>query len=112
MSNACSMCCGSSTGQWIRVIAYRKPKIGDRDVYEERWTSGTVNHKRYWSVHSEHDVLICKSCYKREGAKHRKTTWPVELALLLLELVAKPHRHFFNVIMMQANWKKATNIPI
>ena len=29
-----------------------------------------------------------------------------------LELVAKPHRHFLNVIMMQANWKKATNIPI
>jgi hypothetical protein len=34
------------------------------------------------------------------------------VAGLNLELVAKPHRHFFNVIMMQANWKKATNIPI
>jgi hypothetical protein len=31
---------------------------------------------------------------------------------LWLELVAKPHRHFLNVIMTQANWKKATNIPI
>jgi DNA replication protein DnaC len=31
---------------------------------------------------------------------------------VLLELVAKPHRHFLNVIMIQANWKKATNIPI
>jgi hypothetical protein len=30
----------------------------------------------------------------------------------IVELVAKPHRHFLNVIMMQANWKKATNIPI
>jgi len=29
-----------------------------------------------------------------------------------LELVAKPHKHFLNVIMTQANWKKATNIPI
>jgi len=29
-----------------------------------------------------------------------------------LELVAKPHKHFFNVIMTQANWKKATNILI
>jgi len=29
-----------------------------------------------------------------------------------LELVAKPHRHFLKVIMMQANWKKATNILI
>ena len=34
------------------------------------------------------------------------------LISFVLELVAKPHRHFFNVIMMQANWKKATNIPI
>jgi len=30
----------------------------------------------------------------------------------LLELVAKPHRHFLKVIMMQATWKKATNILI
>jgi CheY-like chemotaxis protein len=29
-----------------------------------------------------------------------------------LELVAKPHRHFFNVTMTQASWKKATNILI
>ena len=29
-----------------------------------------------------------------------------------LEPVAKPHRHFLNVIMTQASWKKATNILI
>jgi hypothetical protein len=29
-----------------------------------------------------------------------------------LEVVAKPHRHFFNVTMTQASWKKATNILI
>jgi|GEM_PF-3431670 len=33
-------------------------------------------------------------------------------AYLNLELVAKPHRHFLKVIMMQATWKKATNILI
>ena len=31
---------------------------------------------------------------------------------LLLEPVAKPHKHFLNVIMAQASWKKATNILI
>jgi hypothetical protein len=29
-----------------------------------------------------------------------------------LELVSKPHKHFFNVTMTQASWKKATNILI
>jgi hypothetical protein len=29
-----------------------------------------------------------------------------------LALVAKPHKHFFNVTMTQASWKKATNILI
>jgi acyl-CoA synthetase (AMP-forming)/AMP-acid ligase II len=28
----------------------------------------------------------------------------------MLEVVAKPHRHFPTIVMMQANWKKATNI--
>jgi len=30
----------------------------------------------------------------------------------LVEVVAKPHKHFFNVTMTQASWKKATNILI
>lgn len=30
----------------------------------------------------------------------------------LLEVVAKPHKHFFNVTKTQASWKKATNILI
>ena len=29
-----------------------------------------------------------------------------------VEAVAKPHRHFVNVIMTQATWKKATNMLI
>jgi hypothetical protein len=29
-----------------------------------------------------------------------------------LEVVAKPHKHFFNVTMTHASWKKATNILI
>jgi hypothetical protein len=31
---------------------------------------------------------------------------------MYLQVVAKPHRHFFNVTMAQANWKKAVNILI
>ena len=31
---------------------------------------------------------------------------------ICLEVVAKPHKHFFNVIMTQAIWMKATNILI
>jgi len=31
---------------------------------------------------------------------------------VVLEMVAKPHKHFFNVTMTQASWKKATNILI
>jgi ABC-type uncharacterized transport system substrate-binding protein len=30
----------------------------------------------------------------------------------VLEVVAKPHKHFFNVTMTHASWKKATNILI
>jgi hypothetical protein len=30
----------------------------------------------------------------------------------ILEVVAKPHKHFFNVTMTHASWKKATNILI
>ncbi len=36
----------------------------------------------------------------------------INVAEELLEVVAKPYRHFLNVIMTQANWKKATNILI
>jgi hypothetical protein len=35
-----------------------------------------------------------------------------ELVCVRLEVVAKPHRHFLKVTMMQAIWKKATNILI
>ena len=42
----------------------------------------------------------------------RQKLIPYNYIVFSVELVAKPHRHFLNVIMMQANWKKATNIPI
>jgi hypothetical protein len=52
--------------------------------------------------------------YESEFKRNPDTTGRLPFSLIkdVLEVVAKPHKHFFNVTMTQASWKKATNILI
>jgi hypothetical protein len=58
---------------------------------------------------------ICFYTHKRTVDLMGKQQFLIAFEIIysvILELVAKPHRHFFNVTMTQASWKKATNILI
>jgi len=62
-------------------------------------------------THGTRQIRLNESVQHRIGRKPDEVRNPLTLAILV-ELVAKPHRHFLKVIMMQATWKKATNILI
>jgi hypothetical protein len=48
----------------------------------------------------------------QDGLGNLAGPWLIRASDISLEVVAKPHEHFFNVSITQASWKKATNILI
>jgi GxxExxY protein len=59
-------------------------------------------------LESTYEACLAYELTERGLKLERQKVLPVKY----LEVVAKPHRHFFNVTMTQASWKKATNILI